>query len=129
MRTALLTFFTIVLLSTALAASALGAIGSADSGTMSDVIAGAAAAERQVVGTPEALPPVVLLPPTSGLAPVIVVPVTVVPVAVVPVAVVPVTALLPNTSTAPSTASLGLLVAGAGVAAGLTLLVLAGRRR
>jgi len=124
MRTALLTFFTIALLSTALAASALGAIGSAGSGAMSDVIAGAAGAERQVVGTPEALPPVVLLPPTSGLA-----PVTVVPVTVVPVAVVPVTALLPNTSTAPSTASLGLLVAGAGVAAGLTLLVLAGRRR
>jgi hypothetical protein len=119
MRTALLTFFTIVLLSTALAASALGAIGSSGSGAVSDVIAGPASAERQVDGTPEALPPVVLLPPTSGVAPVI----------VVPVAAGPGTPQLPNTSTAPSTASLTLLVAGAGVAAGLMLLVLAGRRR
>ncbi len=117
MRTALLTFFTIALLSTALAASALGAISSVDGTSTSDTIVGVVSAERQV-GTPEALPPVVvLLPPTSGLAP-------------APVAVqAPAVGQLPNTATAPFTATLGLLVAGAGIAAGFSLLALASRRR
>jgi len=117
MRTALLTFFTIALLSTALAASALGALDSTGGTATSNAVVGVVTTERQV-GTPEALPPVVLLPPTSGLAPV--------PVGSV---VVPVVAQLPNTSTAPSTATLGLLVAAAGIVAGCTLLALASRRR
>ena len=108
MRTALLTFFTIALLSTALAASALGALDSAGGAATSSAIVGTVTAERQV-GTPEALPPVVLLPPTSGLAPVV--------------------AGLPNTSTAPSTATFSLLVAVAGIVSGFALLALVSRRR
>lgn len=111
MRTGLLTFFTIALLSTALAASALGAITSPGTGATLDVIAGNGAAERQAHGTEHAVAPVVLLPPTSGQAP------------------AAVTVRLPSTSTAPSSGLLGMLVAGAGAASGLTLLVLAGRRR
>ena len=111
MRTAMLTFFTILLLGTALAASALGAIGSPGGGATLDVIPGSGAAERQVDGTAHAVTPVVFLPPTSGAAPV-----------AAPVR-------LPSTSTAPSSALLGLLVGGAGAASGLTLLVMAGRRR
>jgi hypothetical protein len=102
MRTALLTFFTILLLSTALAASAFGAVGSPASVATSDLSVGSASVERQVVGTSEAVAPIVLLPPTSGL---------------------------PNTSTAPSSAPLLMLMAGAVLTAGLTLIVLAGRRR
>lgn len=108
MRTALLTFFTIVLLSTVLAASALGALGSPGSVATSDVTVGSGSVERQVVGTAEAAAPVVLLPPTSGLSGV---------------------GGLPNTSTAPSSAPLLALMACAGLTAGLMLFVLAGRRR
>ena len=133
MRTAMLTFFTILLLGTALAASALGAIGSPGSGATLDVIVGNVAAERQVDGTPAALPPVVLFSPTSGSAPVTVpptsgsAPVTVPPTSGAAPVAAPVR--LPSTSTAPSSALLGLLVGGAGTASGLTLLVMAGRRR
>ena len=150
MRTAMLTFFTILLLGTALAASALGAIGSPGSGATLNVIVGNVAAERQVDGTPAALPPVVLFSPTSGSAPVTVpptsgsAPVTVPPTSGAAPVAAPVTVLLPptsgaapvaapvrlpSTSTAPSSALLGLLVGGAGTASGLTLLVMAGRRR
>jgi hypothetical protein len=113
MRTALLTFFTIALLSTALAASALGALDSVGGTATSNAIVGVVTTERQV-GTPEALPPVVLLPPTSGLA---------------PAPVGSVVAQLPNTSTAPSTATLSVLVAAAGIVSGFTLLALVRRRR
>ena len=125
MRTTLLTLFSIVLLSTALAASALGAINSpaADS---SSVVPGHGPTERQVDGTPAAVPPVVLLPPTSGLAPVILPPTS----GLAPVVAAPAPSIvrLPSTSTAPLSASLALVMTGAGVAACLTLLAL-GRRR
>jgi hypothetical protein len=111
MRTGLLTFFTIALLSTALAASALGAITSPDGGAAVDAILGNGATERQPHGTDHAVTPVVLLPQTSGQAP------------------AAATVRLPSTSTAPSSSLLGVLVAGAGAASGLTLLVMAGRRR
>ncbi|MBA2371837.1 MAG: hypothetical protein H0V71_09335 [Chloroflexi bacterium] len=135
----MLTVFTIVLLGTALAASALGAIGSPGGGATLNVIVGNVAAERQVDGTPAALPPVVLFSPTSGSAPVTVPPTSGSAPVAAPVTVLlpptsgaaPVAApvRLPSTSTAPSSALLGLLVGGAGAASGLTLLVMAGRRR
>ena len=122
MRTALMTLFTIALLVTALGASALGAIGSPGDGTTLKVIDANIAAERQVDGTQAALPPPVLLPPTSGAAPVtVLLPQTSGSGSVI---------MLPSTSTAPpSGALLSVLMAGAGVAAGLTLLVMGRRRR